>query len=264
MKSALKLQETVDRQELESKVRKMYREVALNPEGEYHFEMGRKLAERLGYPSKVLDRLPAESIDSFAGVGYIFDMAGLEEGERVVDLGSGSGMDVFLASLQVGETGTVTGIDMTEDQLAKAEQLRGRHAIGNVEFRKGYIEDLPVQSESADVVISNGVINLSSDKAAVFSEAARVLKPGGRLAISDIISVRQLPHSISCNATLWAACIGGAMQIEQYYELIDEAGLKVKLVKKNPYSFLSVGAKDASSEYGIMSLSLLAVREHPG
>jgi len=263
MKSALKLHGTVDRQELEYKVKQMYREVALNPKGEYHFEMGRKLAERLGYPSKMLDKLPPESIDSFAGVGYFFDMAGLEKGERIVDLGSGSGMDIFFAAMQVGESGRVTGIDMTEDQIAKAERLRDRNRIRNVEFRKGHIEHLPVQSESTDVVISNGVINLSSDKAAVFGEAARVLKPGGRFVISDIVSVRHLPRSISCNATLWAACIGGAMQVEEYYELIDQAGLEVKLVKKNPYEFLSPGARGASREYGIMSLSLLAVREQP-
>src|ERR1051325_5163603 len=207
---------TVDTAELEKKVKDMYREVATNPHGEFHFEMGRGLAERLGYNPKDLDRIPQEAIDSFAGVGYFFDIADIKEGETVVDLGSGSGMDVFTASLKAGANGKVNGVDMTDEQLKKAEGLRSKSGINNVEFHKGYIESTPLQNGSCDVVISNGVINLSADKGKVFKEASRLLKKGGRLAISDIVTEKQLPENVVCNSTLWAACIGGAAQQDTY------------------------------------------------
>lgn len=251
----------VNKKELELKVKKMYREVALHPEVTYHFEMGRALAERLGYPSQILDNIPFSAIDSFAGVGYYFDLALLQEGENVVDLGSGSGMDVFFAALQVGDRGEVIGIDMTTEQLKKAESLSRQYNFKQVVFRNSYIESIPVVSGSIDAVISNGVINLSSEKEKVFQEAARVLKTGGRLALSDIATTVKLPDSISCNATLWAACIGGAMQIDEYYALIEGAGMKVVKVKENPYQFLSNSAKGATKDYGIKSISLLAIKQ---
>jgi len=252
---------SVDQKDLESRVKKMYQQVALHPEVTYHFEMGRALANRLGYPADVLNRIPSESIDSFAGVGYYFDLLKLQAGEKVVDLGSGSGMDVFFAATQVTDSGRVTGVDMTDEQLEKAAHLAHKDDALHVDFQKGYIEDLSIPSGSADAVISNGVINLSSDKKKVFLEAARVLKPGGRLAISDIVSSIKLPESISCNATLWAACIGGAMQIDEYKALIEEAGLRVERVKDNPYAFISNSAKGATEDYGIKSISVLAIKQ---
>src|SRR5574341_2260107 len=203
---------TVNRVELEGKVKEMYREVALHPDGEFHFEMGRALAERLGYEPTDLDRIPAPAIDSFAGVGYYFHLAGLKSGEAVLDLGSGSGMDSFIAALKVGPSGRVVGLDMTDEQRAKAERLRDAAGIRNVTCVKGYIEAIPLEAGQFDAVISSGVVNLSGDKAAVFREAARVLKPGARLALSDIVTERELPSGVVENATLWAACIGGAMQ----------------------------------------------------
>ena len=251
----------VNKDELEQKVKIMYRDVALHPEVSYHFEMGRALAEKLGYPTPMLDNVPASAIDSFAGVGYHFDLAQLQKGENVVDLGSGSGMDVFFAALQVGKSGEVIGVDMTNEQLDKAEKLSKQYNFKQVVFRNSYIESIPVVSGSIDAVISNGVINLSSEKERVFQEAARVLKTGGRLALSDIVTTVKLPDNISCNATLWAACIGGAMQIDEYYALIKEAGMKVTKVKENPYEFLSNSAKGATRDYGIKSISLLAVKQ---
>ena len=171
----------------------MYREVAEEPHKEFHFETGRPLAERLGYPTDDLDRVPAAAIDSFAGVGYYFDLAAITDGETVLDLGSGSGTDTFVAGLRSGPGGRVIGVDMTDAQLDKATALARDGGFDRVEFRKGYIERPPVEDGSVDVVISNGVINLSPDKAAVFAAAARALRPGGRLALADIVGERELP-----------------------------------------------------------------------
>ena len=125
---------TIDKEELEKKVKDMYRDVALNPKGEFHFEMGRNLAERLGYSPEDLDRIPAESIESFAGVGYYFDLAGIKPGERVIDFGSGAGMDTFIAALKTGNNGSVVGIDMTEEQLVKAKQLKDNSGFLKTKF----------------------------------------------------------------------------------------------------------------------------------
>ena len=250
---------TVNRTELETKVQDMYRQVALHPEGEFHFEMGRALAERLGYSPADLDRIPREAIDSFAGVGHYFQLAKLKEGEHVLDLGSGSGMDTFVAALKVGPVGRVVGVDMTDAQRLKAERLRDATGMHNVTYLKGYIESLPVESGSFDAVISNGVINLSPDKGKVFQEVARVLKPGGRLALADIVTVVQLPDGIVCNSTLWAACIGGAMQQDDYRSAIEAAGLQLRTVQDNPgYQFISENAKAASRKFGVKSISLVA------
>ena len=248
---------TVDTQELEAKVKEMYRHVAEQPEGEYHFEMGRPLAERLGYPPGDLDGIPDPAIESFAGVGYFFDLANLAEGERVIDLGSGSGMDVFFAAQQVG-AGWVVGIDFTTEQLAKSRRLAEEAGILRVDFREGRIEKLPVDDESFDCVISNGVINLSPEKERVFAEAARVLRPGGRLAIADIVSDQQLKESIVCDADLWASCIGGASQQDAYRQAIEGAGLRIEEIRQNPYKFISERARDASAKYGVKSVSVLA------
>ena len=248
-----------DPKELEGKVKAMYRSVAENPHGEFHFEMGRALAERLGYAAADLNRIPAEAIDSFAGVGYYFHLADLKEGETVVDLGSGSGMDSFIATLKVGARGKVFGIDMTDEQRAKAERLRIRDGFTTVKYLKGYIEEVPLPDGTADAVISNGVINLATDKTKVFREAARLLKPGGRLALSDIITEVQLPETIVCNSTLWAACIGGAARRDNYRAQIEEAGLRVVKDEDNPqYQFISENAQGASRKFGVKSVSLLA------
>lgn len=250
-----------DPEELESKVKAMYRSVAENPRGEFHFEMGRAMAERLGYGPADLDRVPAEAIESFAGVGHYFHLADPKPGETVVDLGSGSGMDTFIAALKVGPRGKVIGVDMTDEQRAKAERLRDRDGFLNVTYVKSYIEAVPLPDSVADIVISNGVVNLATDKSKVFSEAARLLKSGGRFAIADIVTEVQLPDSIVCNSTLWAACIGGAAQQDNYRQMIEEAGLRLVKVEDNPqYQFISNNAKGASKKFGVKSISLLATK----
>jgi len=251
----------VDSNELAAKVREMYRAVAENPKGSYHFELGRDLAERLGYPPSILDEIPEAAVDSFAGVGYFFDLADLKVGEEVLDLGSGSGMDVFFAARQVGEGGRVAGIDMTPEQLDKAERLRSAAGFLQVTFIMGQIEDLPFDDAGFDVVVSNGVINLAPDKPKVFAGAARVLRPGGRLVVADIIAEVELTQSIVHNTDLWASCIGGAAQQDTYQEAIEAAGFRLELMKKNPYRFLSERARDASARYGVKSVSVLARRD---
>ncbi len=252
---------TLDTLDLDRRVKEMYREVAEEPFKEFHFETGRALAERLGYPADELDAIPAEAIDSFAGVGYYFELARITPGETVVDLGSGSGMDSFLAARQTGKSGRVLGIDMTEAQLAKSRRLASEHGIANVEFIEAHIEQLPLPNASADVVISNGVVNLAPDKAAVFAEAARVLRPGGRLALADIVTSTQLPVGVTCNASLWAACIGGAMQRDDYREAIEAAGFELDDLQENDqYRFVSERAENATKKYGVKSVSLLAIK----
>src|SRR6476646_9550883 len=252
---------TFDPKELEAKVKAMYKSVAEDPKGDFHFEMGRAMAERLGYARVDLDRIPAESIESFAGVGYYFYLADVKVGETVVDLGSGSGMDSFIAALKVGPRGKVIGVDMTDEQRAKAERLRDRDGFLNVTYVKGYIEEAPLPDGVADVVISNGVINLATDKSKVFSEVARLLKSGGRFAISDVVTEVQLPETIVCNSTLWAACIGGAAQQDNYRDQITAAGMNVIKVEDNPtYQFISDNARGASKKFGVKSISWLAVK----
>ena len=249
----------LDTSELEQRVKRMYEEVALEPEREFHFETGRPLAERLGYPAAGLDRIPAAAIDSFAGVGYFLDLAAIAPGETVLDLGSGSGTDSFLAALATGTGGYVIGVDMTAAQLAKSRELAARHGFSQAEFRESYIERPRVADASVDCVISNGVINLSADKPAVFAAAARALRPGGRLALADIVTAEQLPEGVTCDAALWAACIGGAMQRDSYREAIEAAGFEIITWRENSeYRFVSERADNATQKYGVKSVSLLA------
>jgi arsenite methyltransferase len=252
---------TLDTSELEQRVKRMYQEVALEPEHEFHFETGRALARRLGYPTDELDGIPAGAIESFAGVGYFFDLAAISGGDAVLDLGSGSGTDSFVAARATGPDGRVVGVDMTDEQLAKARRLAEESGFARVEFRAGYIERPPVEEAGFDCVVSNGVINLSPDKPAVFAAMARALRPGGRLALADIVSERPLPGGVTCDASLWAACIGGAMERDGYRQAIEAAGFEIETWRENDaYRFVSERAANATQKYGVKSISLLARR----
>jgi ubiquinone/menaquinone biosynthesis C-methylase UbiE len=170
-------------------------------------------------------------------------------------------MDAFLAGRQVGPHGQVIGVDMTDAQLTKARRLAAREGHDNTRFEHGYIEAAPVADGWADAVISNGVINLCSDKAAVFREIARVLKPGGRLAISDIVTEQPLTEAIVCDVNLWASCIGGAMQQDAYRAAIEAAGLTIQTVQENPeYRFISDSAQGATDTFGVKSISVSATK----
>ena len=251
----------VDAERLESEVLDMYRHVARGEDADLHFQVGGDLALRLGYPPDQLEAIPAEALASFAGVGYALDLARLEPGEHVLDLGCGSGTDVFCAALQVGESGLVVGIDITDEQIAKAKQLRDRDGYTQVELHKARMEQLPFADASFDVVISNGVINLSPSKDRVYAEIARVLRPGGRAAIADIISERPLRETTRRNVELWAACIAGAIPRDSYRETMEAAGLAVRELRPNDYEFTSDRALDACGTYGVESASILAVKE---
>jgi ubiquinone/menaquinone biosynthesis C-methylase UbiE len=249
----------VDTTELRDRVRELYREVAQQPGAEFHFETGRALAERLGYPADWLDAVPPDALASFAGVGHMLDLAAVAPGETVLDLGSGSGTDAFIAGLLTGPAGHVIGVDMTDAQLAKSRRLRDSRGLDHVAFVEGLIEEPPADPGSVDVVISNGVINLAPDKEAVFRAVARVLRPGGRLALADIVSARELVERTRRNVSLWAACIAGAVPADDYLAAIEAAGLRIETVRPNDaYRFLSPRARAAAGKYGVTSVSVLA------
>jgi ubiquinone/menaquinone biosynthesis C-methylase UbiE len=184
-------------------VREKYREVATDPGREYHFHTGRALAARLGYDDALFDALPDRAVESFAGVGNPFSLRRLETGERVVDVGSGAGFDSFIAAAQVGDSGAVIGVDMTAEMLAKSRGTADELGLSYVEFREGLAEALPVEDGWADVVISNGVINLCADKRSALAEIWRVLRPGGRFQFADIANGRPVPESAMRDIDLW-------------------------------------------------------------
>jgi len=195
----------VDPATLRDEVRKKYRDVALDPGGEHHFHTGRPLASRLGYDAWFVDGLPDAAVEAFAGVGNPFALRALAAGERIVDAGSGSGFDCFVAARAVGPRGRVVGVDMLPEMLERARLAARQMGLDQVEFREGLLESMPVDDGWADAVISNGVINLCADKRAAFSEIWRVLRPGGRLQFADIANGKPVPESALANVDLWTA-----------------------------------------------------------
>jgi arsenite methyltransferase len=193
----------VDSDILRDQVREKYRAVAVEPDATYHFHTGRPLAARLGYAPAIVDALPDRAVESFAGVGNPFSLRTIERGERVVDVGSGAGFDSFVAAHHVGPDGAVVGVDMTAEMLAKATDTADQLGLTHVAFRHGLAEDLPVEPGWADVVISNGVINLCADKRAAFDEIHRVLRPGGVLQFADIANGRPVPIEAMRDVDLW-------------------------------------------------------------
>lgn len=193
----------VDPVALREEVKSKYRDVARNPSGEHHFHTGRPLARRLGYDPALVDSMPDTAVESFAGVANPFALRVLDPGEKVVDAGSGGGFDCFVAALQVGPQGKVIGIDMLPEMLEKSRATAALMGLKQVEFREGLLEQIPVQDSWADVVISNGVINLCADKRQAFSELWRVLRPGGRLQFGDIANGKPVPADALRDIDLW-------------------------------------------------------------
>jgi SAM-dependent methyltransferase len=193
----------VDSEVLRNTVREKYRDVALHPQADHHFHVGRGQAARLDYDAAAVASLPDRAVESFAGVGNPFSVRPLMSGERVVDVGSGAGFDSFIAAHYVGHCGTVIGVDMTAEMLEKSRETASYLALDHVEFREGLAEALPVGDQWADVVISNGVFNLCADKRAVFDEIYRVLRPGGFLQFADIATGRPVPVEARREIDLW-------------------------------------------------------------
>ena len=193
----------VDPVALREQVKSKYREVAADPTRTYHFHTGRGLARRLGYEDDAVDALPDRAVESFAGVANPFALRRLAPGERVVDIGSGAGFDSFLAAAQVGPNGRVVGVDMTPEMLEKSAATGTELGLDHVEFRAGLAESVPMEDSWADVVISNGVINLCADKHAVLSEIGRILRPGGWLQFADIANGLPVPEGALRDIDLW-------------------------------------------------------------
>jgi SAM-dependent methyltransferase len=209
------------------------------------------LAETL-YDNADIASLPDSVTDISLGCGDPTAIASLKEGETVLDLGSGGGIDCFLAAKAVGPSGYVIGVDMTDNMLALANKNKAKMGLANVEFRKGEIEDLPVRSNSVDVIISNCVINLSPDKDAVFREAFRVLKPGGRLSVSDIVTEGHFPEQLRANVNAWAGCITGALDQEVYLQKMRQAGFaEVEVESRTSYGLEALDSLDEDTRQAL-------------
>jgi len=214
----------VDRDRLRRGISEKYTEVAQEPERGFHFHTGRPLSVMLGYAAADVDRLPQATVDSFAGTGNPFSMGDLKPGETVADLGCGAGFDTLQAALRVGPTGRVIAVDMTPAMREKAAEGAAALGLKNVDVREGFLEDLPVSDASVDVVISNGVLNLTPDKEAVMREVFRVLKPGGRFQVGDIIVHLDVPQEAKDDVELWSNCIAGALTQGEWKWVLDQVG----------------------------------------
>lgn len=241
----------VDAEALRADVRRKYGDVALRPDAAYHFHTGRELAAMLGYDPSVVDSLPDRAVESFSGVGNPFTKGVPKRGDRVVDLGSGGGFDCFVAAGLVGAAGAVLGVDMTPEMLAKAQGTAATLGLDNVEFRDGLLEELPVEDSWADLVISNGVINLCADKPAVFAQAFRVLRPGGTMQFADIANGRPVPDAASCEIDLWTGCIGGSKPVDAWKELLDTAGFEGVEVGPPIDAFGGSGGEQHARDYDV-------------
>ncbi len=216
----------LDNQEVEHVVQEMYEEVATFPNKEFHFPTGRNSCLNLGYPEEELNAIPASAVGPFAGVGYPFLADIIKEGDTVVDIGSGSGVDAIIAALKTGSEGQVWGIDITPAMIRRARENIEKTDLENIRIVEGQAIDIPLDEETIDAVTSNGVINLVPDKKGAFEEIYRILKPGGRIQISDIVLTKPVSEKSKSNAQLWAECIVGAEPVEDYLDLIREAGFK--------------------------------------
>lgn len=221
---------TLDRSSILDAVQEMYEEVATCPTRGFHFPTGRPACEYVGYPKEELDALPDSAVESFAGVGYPFQADRIREGATVVDVGSGSGVDVLIAAKRAGSTGRVIGVDMTRSMIEKATATLQTAGVEHAWLVEGNAEDIPLDDNVADVVTSNGVINLVPDKGRAFSEIYRVLKTGGSIQIADIVLTKPVSESSKANAALWAECIVGAEPEQVYLDLVRQAGFEDVLV----------------------------------
>ena len=248
----------VEPESLRALVRDKYRVVATDPGAGFHFHTGRALAAKLGYDTAIVDPLPDRAVESFAGVADPVALRPLQEGECVVDLGSGAGFDCFVAASRVGPGGHVIGVDMTPEMLDKARATARQLGLDHVEFREGIIEAIPVEDGWADVVMSNGVLNLVADKRAAMAEAFRVLRPGGVIAFADIALGRAVPAEAVANAELWTDCIAGGLTVADWRQLLDEVGFVDCQVGPPVDTFGGAAGEANARSYGVFAHPFVA------
>ena len=257
----------MDKKEIKARVREGYAKVAQTgvpccPSGPCCTDAGRakKISSAVGYSDPEMSAVP-EGANLGLGCGNPVAIASLKEGEVVLDLGSGAGFDAFLASARAGKTGRVIGVDMTSEMVEQARRNAGKGDYGNVEFRLGEIERLPVEDNSVDVIISNCVINLSPDKRTVFKEAFRVLKPGGRLMVSDLVLAKDLPDEIRGSVEAYVGCLAGAIKKEEYLGFIKTAGfLDVKVISESGYPVDAMFGHLEGVQDAVLSIKVSAVK----
>lgn len=248
----------VDTVTLRDAIRAEYTAVATEPERGFHFHTGRTLARLLGYPDTLLAGIPDDAIASMAGTGNPFALGPLVVGEHVVDCGSGAGVDSLVAARLVGPAGAVIGVDMTPRMLAKARAAAVAAGLDNVQFREGYLESLPVDDGWADVVISNGVLNLVPDKAAALSEMHRVLRPGGRLQLADIVLGRPVSERSKQDVSLWTGCIAGGLPRAELAALVADAGFVDVQVLDGVDVFAGAPQHSNAAAYGTIGAGIRA------
>jgi SAM-dependent methyltransferase len=246
----------VDIESLRAAIRAEYAAVAEHPDQGFHFHTGAHLAAILGYPEEWIATLPASAVESMAGTGNPFALGDLRPGERVVDCGSGSGVDSLIAARLVGPDGWVIGVDMTPEMLAKARRNAWDAGLRNVEFREGILEALPVPDDWADVVISNGVLNLVPDKAVALAEFFRVLHPGGRIQLADIVLARPVPGGSKSDVSLWTGCIAGGLLADELLALVKGAGFKDVEVRRGADVFDGAPQHSSAADFGTVGAGI--------
>lgn len=239
---------------LRAAIREEYAAVATNPARGFHFHTGRKLAEMLGYPEEWINASPPGAVESFAGTGNPFQLGDLTPGLHVVDVGSGAGFDSLIAARLVGPSGHVIGVDMTPEMLDKARANAAAARLTNVEFREGHAESLPVPNGWADLVISNGVLNLIPDKGAALREMHRVLRPRGRLQIADILLQKPVPASAKNTVTLWTGCIAGGLLEAELRTLVADAGFTALELRHGVDVFSGAPQHSSAAAYGAIGV----------
>ncbi len=254
----IQVEKGLDLDELRQAIREEYDAVARTPRRGFHFHTGRKLARMLGYDESWLTFIPESSIASFAGTGNPFRIRPIVPGENVVDVGSGAGMDSLIAAERVSPSGMVIGVDMTMAMVKKAQMAATMPLAENVDFRLGYAEDLPVEDGWADVVISNGVLNLTPDKAATFREMARVLKPGGRLQIADILVKTPVPLASKQIPELWTGCIAGALMEDELEALLSAAGFEDMQITWSADVYDGAPQSSSAANFGTVGINFFA------
>ena len=245
---------------LRAAIRVEYAAVAEHPEQGFHFHTGYRLAAILGYPEDWIWGLPPPAVESMAGTGNPFALGALTPGERVVDCGSGSGADALIAARLVGPEGRVIGVDMTREMLAKARRNAALAGLANVEFRAGMLEAIPVADGWADVVISNGVLNLVPDKGAALHEMHRVLRPGGRLQLVDIVLSKAVSEGSRQDVSLWTGCIAGGLLETELRTLVAEAGFVDVRVVRGSDVFSGAPQHSNAAEFGTVGAGIVARR----